>query len=159
MEILIIMNLNLQPHARKHTAAFTLAEVVFAVGLFAFLFSSLYLSIGQGINVIQNARENLRATQIIQEVTEVCRLYSWDQVNSTFVPKRFTNYFDPSVGTSNRGAVYYGTVSISNAPISQTYTDTLCQMTVTVNWTNKNVPHTKQVVTFISEYGLQKYLY
>lgn len=152
--------LKIRPKSRvKGVAAFTLAEMVVATGLFVFLFSALYLAMGQGMAVIQTARENLRATQIMQEAGEVLRLYSWSQVNGNYVPAAFTNTFDPLATTNARGTVYYGTITIQPAPITESYSNDLRLVTITVNWTNKQVGHTRSLQTMVSQYGIQNYIY
>ena len=64
--------------AATNRTAFTLPEVMVAAGVGAVLFVSLYLGIAQGAVVVQSCRENLRATQILQEKMETIRLYTWD---------------------------------------------------------------------------------
>ena len=64
---------------RKHKAslaAFTLAEVVIAVGVLGVSIISLYAGISSGFALTRSSRENLRATQIMVEQMEAIRLYS-----------------------------------------------------------------------------------
>ena len=97
-------------------SAFALIEAVMGSGLLGVLSITLYLAIGQGFAVLQVTRENLRATQILQEKMETIRLYSWDQLNQPgFVPATFTNYFDPSGSPGHQGAVFRGTTIVTNA--------------------------------------------
>lgn len=152
--------LTIKPNTRgRSISAFTLAEMVVATGLFVFLFSALYLAMGQGMAVIQSARENLRATQIMQEASEVLRLYSWAQVNGNYVPNKFTSTFDPLATTNSRGTVYYGTITIQTAPITESYSNDIRLVTVSVNWTNKQVGHSRSLQTMVSQYGIQNYTY
>src|SRR5213078_1435173 len=92
-------------------AAFTLVEVMIGVLIMAAMFSSLYLGLGQGFAVIQTARENLRATQILQEQMETIRLYTWEQMTNGSVPGSFTASFDAAM-TQSTGRVYSGTIQI-----------------------------------------------
>src|SRR6266487_2964180 len=88
--------------------AFTLIEVMMAISMVSFLFASLYLGFGQGFAIIQTARENLRATQILQERMETIRLYTWDQLNTAgFIPDTFqTPYYGN--GAQQSGVIYHG---------------------------------------------------
>ena len=52
-----------------------------AAGLIGVISVTLYIAIAQGFAATQVARENLRATQILQEKMETIRLYGWDQIN------------------------------------------------------------------------------
>ena len=161
----------------KHfgTVAFSLVEVVFSMALVSILFVSLYGGIASGFSLVNLARENLRANQIIVEKMETLRLYSWDQINSNgFIPTTFTANFFPSVITNvtdngqtnlstfaNAGIKYYGTMLITNvdAGSSSNYASTLRQCTVSLNWTNAGIPRTRSLSTYVSQNGMQNYVY
>ena len=103
---------------RNSRCAFALIEVLIGSGLLGVMSVSLYLGIAQGFAFVQIARENLRATQILQEKLETVRLYTWDQViQPGFIPSAFTNYYYPSGGSGSQGAVYRGTTTVSSAPV------------------------------------------
>lgn len=160
----------------KADAAFSLIEVVFAMALVSILFVSLYAGIAGGFGIVNSAREKLRANQIIVEKMETIRLYSWDQINSNgFIPTTFTANFFPSVITNlndsgstvqtnlttftNTGITYFGTVTITNAPVSTNYSGDMLQFTVALNWTNGGVARSRQLTTFIARSGMQNYVY
>ena len=146
------------------------------MALVSVLFVSLYGGIASGFGLVNLARENLRANQIIVEKMETIRLYSWDQINSNgFIPTSFTDSFFPTVITNvddsngqlrtnlstfgNGGIIYYGTVSMSNAPVADAYKTNMKQFTVTLNWTNSGIPRTRTLTTYVSQNGLQNYVY
>ena len=54
--------------------AISLVEVVFSIALVSVLFVSLYGGIASGFGLVNLARENLRANQIIVEKMETIRL-------------------------------------------------------------------------------------
>lgn len=153
--------------------AISLVEVVFSMALVSVLFVSLYGGIASGFGLVNSARENLRANQIIVEKMETIRLYSWDQISSNgFIPSAFTENFFPTVLTNvddngrpslttfnNGGIKYYGTVTISNAPVSTNYSGDMKQFTVTLNWTNSGTPHTRSLTTLVARSGIQNYVY
>lgn len=162
----------------RRESAFTLVEMSVSMAIIAVLFVSLYAGIASGFGVVTLARENLRANQIIVEKMETLRLYSWDQVNSNgFIPATFTAPFFPSVITNlvetanggttttttsfgdDKGVVYYGTLTLTNAPVSNAYATNMRMVTVTLTWTNSNIPRTRQLQTFISQNGVQNYVY
>src|SRR5437667_1245863 len=98
---------------RDSRCAFALIEVLIGSGLLGVMSVSLYLGIAQGFAFVQIARENLRATQILQEKLETVRLYTWDQViQPGFIPSAFTNYYYPSGGSGSQGAVYRGITTV-----------------------------------------------
>jgi hypothetical protein len=144
---------------RIRTWAYTIPEVMLGVAVMAVMFVSLYLGFTQGFAVIQLARENLRATQILQEKMETIRLYTWDQINtSNFVPTTFPAYFYPA-GATNRGVVYSGTVAIGSAGLTESYAADIKQVDVQVAWTSGNVRRSRAMRTFVSRYGLHNYVY
>jgi prepilin-type N-terminal cleavage/methylation domain-containing protein len=143
-------------------AGFTLAEIMVGTALLAVMVVSLYGGISFGFTNITLARQNLRATQIALEKMEIVRMYSWEQVNSNgFVPTTFTAPFFPSTTSTdtNGGVIYYGTTLITNVNRSTSYSNDMREVRVNLTWTNKNVPQTMQMSTFISQYGMQRYIY
>src|SRR5467141_1260094 len=71
----------------------SLVEVMVALSVLGFMVVSLYAGFSSGFAVLRVARENLRATQILQERMEVLRLIKWDDVAPGFIPTRFTAPF------------------------------------------------------------------
>jgi len=113
---------------------------------------------------MQLARENLRATQIMLEKVETIRLYSWKQVTdpTPYIPRSFTNYYDPQATGNNRGIPYLGTLEIlpcTAADIGSSYRDDMRKVVVTVRWTTGHLQRTRQFTSYISRYGLQDYIY
>ncbi len=63
MSFVIPENLN----SNSRQSAYTLAEVMVGVAIMSVMFLTLYLGFTQGFGVVQSSRENLRATQILQQ--------------------------------------------------------------------------------------------
>lgn len=146
---------------KRLTGAFALTELLVAVAILAVMAVSLYGGISFSFANITLARQNLRATQIALEKMEIMRMYSWDQVNSNgFVPPTFTApYYPTSGGSTNGGLTYYGTTTLTNVSINPVYDGSMRLVLVTLNWTNKNVKQSLSMSTYISQYGMQKYIY
>jgi len=140
-------------------SAFTLPEVMMAVGMFSVAFVSLYLGIAQGVVVVNNCRESLRATQILEDKAETMRLISWNQVTNNFVPTTFTDFYDPSAGPGTKGVAYQGTIQNTAAPVVEGYSGTMRQFVISLIWTSAGIRHQKEIRTFVSQYGLQNYVY
>jgi prepilin-type N-terminal cleavage/methylation domain-containing protein len=140
--------------------AFTLAEVMVSVLVMSIVFVGLYLGFTQGFGLIQVTRENLRATQILQEKTETIRLFTWGQIGAaTTNTYSFTNYFYALGGSGGRGVAYCGTRTISAAPISDSYSNDVKLVTFQLTWTSGNVKRQREMRTFVSQYGLHNYIY
>ena len=150
------------PARSKPETAFTLAEVMVGVALMGVMFVSLYAGLSSGFATIDRARQNLRATQVALEKMETIRMYSWEQVNSNgFVPPTFTAPFYPLVAgeAAEDGIVFFGTTEITTADVPSAYSNDMRQVVVTVSWTNNNIGCHREMRTFISQYGMQRYIY
>ena len=151
-----------QRRAEAGSKAFTLMEVLVAAAIIGVQFVTLYLGMTQGFGIVQVSRENLRATQILQEKMETIRLYKWDDIITPgFIPATFTDSFYPA-GLTNQGVNYQGTMTISDvpAPLSSTsYASDLKLVVVQVNWTSGNVQRKREMRTLVSHYGLHNYIY
>lgn len=151
-------------HSRfaKSNAAFTLIEVVIAVGVLAIMVVSLYSAFAMGFAQIQNSRETVRATQIITHKMEMIRLLNWDQVISAgYIPSSFTSsfYSDDPASNSLNGIIYTGTVQLTTPSMTESYASNMRQIKVRVTWTSGGIAHQKEMTTFVTQYGMQKYIY
>ncbi len=133
-----------------------------AVAIIGVEFVTLYLGMTQGFAIIQLARENLRATQVLQEKMETIRLYSWEQINTSgFIPLTFQAAFYPAGSQTNQGVMYQGTITITNTPVgaSSGYGNDLKLVLVQVNWTSGRIQRQREMRTLVSQYGLHNYIY
>ena len=153
-------------HRNQHRAprnAFTLAEVVMAMGLIGTTGITLLTGLSSGFHMMRFARENLRATQIMLEKVETIRLYNWDEVTApNFIPTSFTAYYDPNATNENRGLTYYGSMSVglvSPDALTSSYSNDMRQVTVRLTWQTGDTTRTREFNSYISRYGLQNYIY
>jgi type II secretory pathway pseudopilin PulG len=139
----------------------TLIEVVIATVILSILGAAVVGSINYGMFMMRLARENARATQVMVEKLESIRLYDWDQVTTSgFVPQNFTDVYDPQGATNQQGAVYSGTMTISNVPFSTSYSTNLKQFTVTISWTTAGkINHYREISTLVARDGIQPYVF
>jgi prepilin-type N-terminal cleavage/methylation domain-containing protein len=141
---------------------FTLIEVMMGVGIMAIMIVAVYGGFTFAFAETRLSRENVRATQILQEKMEVVRLYNWDQLANQpgYVPTTFTeNFFVNNPTNASGNFIYSGTVVVTNAPITETYAGDMRMVRIQVAWTSGGVPRQRQMTTFVSQYGLQKYVY
>ena len=73
--------------ARPHQQGFTMMEALVAMLISGIMFTALYAGLSGGFRIIKMSRENTRATQIMLEHMEICRLYKWKSCAS-FTPER-----------------------------------------------------------------------
>ena len=156
----------------RERRAYTFVEVMVAVAVVGVMVVSLYLCIATSFSIIQQTRENLRASQIMMQRVETVRLYTWDQLRNVTVPARFqtnfTEVYDPLSVTNGTGGgvVYAGGVSVTVPPpvlAGITYRSNVALVSVTIRWTNLNgsvkLPHVRQFQTLVAKSGMQKYVY
>ena len=131
-----------------------------AVAVLAIMFVSLYSGFSAGFAVIQLARENLRATQILQEKMETIRLYTWEQINTPgFVPTNFVDTFY-AAGTNMGGSLSYtGRVTIVRPVISEAYSNELKTVRIDLQWVSAGVLRNREMQTLVTRNGLQNYIY
>ena len=135
-------------------------EILVAMTVLGIMFVSLYSGFSSGFAVVQMARENLRATQILQEKMETIRLYTWDQINTPgFIPTNFVDNFYVNGSNVVSGMAYTGRVTIVKAPIFETYSNELKSVTIDLRWVSADVLRTRTMQTYVTRHGLQNYIY
>src|SRR5437762_4718614 len=126
--------------------------------IMSIMFVTLYTGFTQSFGVVQTSRENLRATQILQQYSELIRLYTWDQLtNSSTIPATIYWTFYPLGGTGAQGVTYTGTVAKASSDILEDYATNMMNVTISLNWTSGNIRHERQMKTMVSQYGLHRY--
>lgn len=136
-------------------------ELVVASGVIGVMFAALLSGLTSSVTNVQFGREQMRATQIMVEKLDTIRLYAWDELNTTYVPATFTESFSPGSNYKQglgRGAAYQGTVSITNAPVTEPYGPALKQVTVSLAWQSGKRKVQSQMTTLVAQYGLQNYI-
>jgi hypothetical protein len=154
-----------RPHCRA-AAGHSLPEAVIAVSLVGVMFISLYAGFTTGFGILRSARENIRATEILNEQTERIRLLNWHQILdcASYLPSAFVKPFDPADQSANpSGTVFHGRIETSiPAEWPAAYQDRGRLITITLTWTNSDsgtpLVHQRQVQTCVARYGLQQYL-
>ena len=142
-----------------------------AVAIIGITFVSLYAGMTFGTSTVALARENLRANQIIMDRLEECRIYGWDYLtNVGNVPPNFVVPFYPTntdltlsdvtVGTAARKGAFsfHGTLSVTNTSLTNTYSESIRLITVTLVWTNANFRRERSMSTYYSRNGMQSSL-
>ena len=135
-------------------SGYALVEVLIASGLLAFLVFSLYTAFSFGFATIKVTQESIRADQILVQKMETLRMYDWSKVNSSYIPTTFTATYSSG---SKPGVTYDGTISVAAAPVTESYSNTLRQVTVAVSWNSGGVPRNRSMTTFVSQNGIYNY--
>lgn len=140
----------------------TLVEVMVGVALMGMMLVSLYAGFAYGFAEIRLSRENVRATQILQERMEVLRVVNWDQVTApNYIPSTFTAPYYSKYMTNEAAGdfTYTGKVTVAPAPLTESYAGDLRMITIELSWPSGTTTRKRKMITFVSQYGFQKYVY
>ena len=148
---------------RRRCGALNLVEVVVAMAILGIGIVAIYSALLSSLRVSKLSRENLRATQVMVELMDTLRLYSWDQITDpTFTPKKFEIEYDP-VGATNGGSspfVYKCQMNVRKGPNDVTYRDKMKTVTLNIEWRNDSQDkRSRTFVTYVTRNGLQSYIY
>ena len=149
--------------SRAFASAFTLNEAVVAMPIAAVALVSLYACFTQGVSVVSQEREDLRATQIMLKQFERIRLAPFDQLtNTNYNPQSFTDYFDPAdQSTGGGGTTYSGTFTPSvpaAGTLPESYRTNMLFITVGLTWTSGKLQHSRSMQTYVARNGIQGYV-
>ena len=151
----------------KGVAGFSLIEASVGMAIFGIGFVALHAGLTSSCATVQSARDNLQATQIMAEKLDTIRLYGWEKItNSGYIPTSFAKVYTAKgewtpdgTNAPPAGVTYTGTLSIGPAPITETYSNDLRLVSVSLSWRTGSRQRSAQMSTFVSRYGLQQYVY
>jgi prepilin-type N-terminal cleavage/methylation domain-containing protein len=147
------------PVLPRRVRAFSLIEVMFGVVIVGVLVVALYSALASAVPMVRSCQENEHVTQILSEKLDTIRLYNWIQLTNrtdAFLPTNFIVGIEPM--DPNSMPYYTGTISIAQAPITETYRSNLLQVTVRVDWVSGSRPQSQSMFTYVCKYGLQSYI-
>jgi len=139
-------------------SGFTLVELMVSISIIAISFVSVYMGISSAFGVVQSTRDDLRATQILNEKMETMRLYTWTQImDPGVIPASFTNWYYEAAQV-NEGTRYVGSVSFTAPGFSNSFSAGMRKVTVAVRWVNGTRTNVRETVSLVSSNGLQSYI-
>lgn len=134
-------------------------EVLVASAIVGVLVVALYAALGSSIPMVRSIQQTEHVTQILSEKMDMIRLYNWTQVTnvgSPMLPSKFIVGVEPSDPTSM--PFYTGTISVVQAPLTESYRSNLMQVIVRVDWVSNGRPQNQSMMTYVAKYGLQSYI-
>ena len=131
---------------------FTLVEVIVSMFLLGIIFTSAFSTYQLGINMIDDAREEIRASQIIQSEMERLRTKNWTQLQK--MPSGST--FEPS---GEFAKIYATNYSAYRYLITLNPSDKML-VAIRVEWTNSTGQQSvRWFNTIFTQNGLNDYYY
>lgn len=152
---------NLSP-VRASQRGFSLIEALVAMLMAGVMFTALYAGLHFGFRIIKLSRENTRATQIMVEHMEICRLYKWKDLTNVGV---FLNtnpiavpYYPVGAGTSS--IMFTSRVSLGPFLSGASYAGDMRKLTVRVDWESTgDTNRSRSMSTYVTRNGLQNYVW
>jgi prepilin-type N-terminal cleavage/methylation domain-containing protein len=149
---------------RAGQRGFTMIEALTAMLMAGIMFTALYAGLHSGFRIIKMARENTRATQIMIEHMEICRLYRWEKLTNT---GGFLNtnpivvpYYPVGAGANGSSLNFTSRVILEPVATGTSYADDMRKLTVRVDWeTMGSTNRTKMMSTYVTRNGLQNYVW
>jgi type II secretory pathway pseudopilin PulG len=133
-----------------------------AILIAGIMLPSLFTGLASSFSTMQATRENLRATQIIVQRMEALRLAPYTTLqNPAAYPTNSTEYYSPSGQASGKGGTPYTvTYNWASGPSSlpPSYRTNMLLVTVTASWNSGKVPHTRSMQSYVTRYGVQRYV-
>ncbi len=134
---------------------FTLVEMIVAMTLMAMVFTAAFGSYFLGMRMVEDAREEIRAAQIIQSEVERLRTMNWDQLSDPDLIPSLAQ-FEPHGSFVNFYAKDYKCFRY-NFPLANGKER---QVTVVVEWLNSRESWSAMsFTTRITKNGLNDYYY
>ncbi len=137
-------------------------EAMIAVLLAAIMLLALYGCFASGYSMLTVSRENLRATQILQQRIERVRLCTFKQIKDPAInPPLVTEYYAPAAQGISPGVNY--TVSFLTAvppmgSVPEGYRTNMLLVTVGATWTSGKVKRTRSMQTYVALNGIENYV-
>lgn len=136
--------------------AFTLVEVLVGAGILGFTVVTLYGAFSFGFTTIRLSQEEVRADQILVQKLETLRIYDWSRITNHYLPGHFSTQFS----SDGKGVSYDGSLRVTpfaTSAANESYSNTLRQVTVSLEWVSGGVTRARSMTTLVSQYGIQTY--
>ena len=133
------------------TRGFTLVELMISTVVLLVIFAGGFGALHQGNRLIEIARDETRAGQILQSEIEDLRTLNWTEVTELNAEAEY----DPQSSFTNAYAERY---DLTRVITTRSTTERLVTLFVTWN-DNRGTPHTREYITLITQNGLYDYYY
>lgn len=150
------------PSLRVRRRGFTLIEALVAMLMASIMFTALYAGLHFGFRIIKLSRENTRATQIMVEHMEICRLYKWKDLTNVGVFLNTNPIAVPyyPIGAGSSSIMFTSRVSLLPVTLGASYATDMRKLTVRVNWESTGDSNRSRTMsTYVARNGLQNYVW
>ena len=136
---------------RKQNNGSSLVDVMVGVTILGLVFATSFAATGQGLSIIESARDHTRAAQILQSEVERIRTLNWSALEA--LPS--TGAFSPGAEFSDKYANrYHCARDIGDRRTNQKL------LNVTVSWTAQDgILRNRSYFTYITKEGINDFYY
>lgn len=143
-------------HGRRD--GFTLVEAAVGMLILATVFTALFGAIGQGINMIEHARDLTRSSQVLQSEMETLRTWKWTELQAKATASNQYSY-DFYFPDSDFGNAYNNKYRIARRLFYTDATNELIEAWLWVGYTTPEGYRWRRVITQFTEDGLNDFYY
>ena len=143
------------PLRLRERSGFTLIEVALASTILLVGFVGMIEALAVGSEMLDTARKQNIAGQIVQGEVEYLRMQSWSAVSSlaSTAPDYLSNY--PEFSSTSLATVAGTTFTFSRQVISPNPHPNIRQVALTISWTSiTGKPHTRSCNAYVGKFGL-----
>lgn len=141
-----------RPHVQKgQSDGFTLVEVMIAAAVMVLVIMSSIGTLTFGYRLLDNARLNTLAGQVLQSEMETLRLENWTQLSAHPGTEAFA--VESAIAAASHG-------KFTCIRKIESIRATTKLITLTISWSGmRGEPHSRQYVTYFGKDGLNDYYY
>ncbi|WP_269541456.1 PulJ/GspJ family protein [Cerasicoccus fimbriatus] len=130
--------------------AFTLVELMVGMTLAGIIFAGAFSGMKTGFDIVEEARDQARVTQLLQSEIERMRTLNWTDISA--LPAKESITLDGALASSYRDRYSFIRTIQANG------TDRVI-VTITASWQNSGRSRDKSMLTGFSKDGLYDYYY
>lgn len=137
----------------KHTVSsgFTLVEVMISMVLILVILAGGFGALHQGNKLVEIARDETRASQVLQSEIEDLRTLDWDSLTALNAESTYSPQSSFTDAYANRYEIKRKITTRSS---------TARKVTLEVSWTdNRGTEHMREYITLVAKDGLYDYYY
>ncbi|MEO0796991.1 MAG: type II secretion system protein [Verrucomicrobiota bacterium] len=134
----------------RKSLGFTLVELMIGLTLMGVIFTGAFSGMKTGLDIVEEARDQARATQLLQSEIERMRTLNWSDITNLPATESITLTGSASNTYNNRYNFERSITSLGTGRV---------RVSVTASWNNGQRDRSLSMTTGISENGLFDYYY
>ncbi|WP_309387389.1 PulJ/GspJ family protein [Cerasicoccus frondis] len=142
--------MNQSNDSKSKKGGFTLVELIIGMALAGIIFTGAFSGMKTGFDIVEEARDQARVTQLLQSEIERMRTLNWTDISA--LPAKETIALEGALASTYRNRYSFIRTIAANG------SDRVL-VTVTASWTNSGRDRTLTMTTGFAQNGLYDYYY